>query len=177
MAKTSVDISLKNLDRARRYGIALSEACESAIEQRMRDALPIAELTPAAQDLLLDARREAERSGHETVRNEHIALAMLAGDSVPAQIMRRIGMTDTLRNALTEVMSSAGYNAGSNRVADKDGNPVGSMYLDKEGHPYVGDSEGKPVRVNLSPPDDKKAAHDAPGAETGKKEPGRETPG
>jgi len=65
--------------------------------------------------------------------------------------MRRLGIAQPLADAREETMRSVGYHTPSNRVADKNANPLGCMYLNANGHPYVGDSEGKPIRVPCAP--------------------------
>ncbi len=82
---------------------------------------------------------------------EHLALAMLADNSIPRQLMRQLGIAQPLTAALEETIRGVGYTTPSNRVADKNANPLGFLYLNADGHPSVGDSEGKPIRVPYAP--------------------------
>jgi len=151
MAKVTVDIPLERLSMAQEYDIDLSDACTRAIERELRERAPLMNLTPVARSLLFRAQREAETREHATIRTEHIVLAILADDSIPGQLMRRLGIAQPLADAREETMRSVGYHTPSNRVADKNANPLGCMYLNANGHPYVGDSEGKPIRVPCAP--------------------------
>ncbi len=112
MAKVTVDIPLERLSMAQEYDIDLSGACTAAIEREMRERAPLGE--------------------------EHLALAMLADNSIPRQLMRQLGIGQPLADALEETMRGVGYTTPSNRVADKNGNPLGFLYLNADGHPSVG---------------------------------------
>jgi len=91
MAKVTVDIPLERLSIAQEYDIDLSDACTRAIERELRERAPLMNLTPEARSLLFRAQREAETREHATIRTEHIVLAILADDSIPGQLMRRLG--------------------------------------------------------------------------------------
>ncbi len=159
MAKVTVDISLKHLDAARRFGISLSESCESAIEEEVRnDLLPVMAMNPAAWEILRAARREAEQRGHSHIGPDHIMLALLTSESGPAQIMRHLGAHNPVYSEIDKVMRSESYLQGSNRVVDKDGNLIGYMYLNEDGHPYVGDADGNRIHVTPSSPHDARRA-------------------
>ncbi len=151
MAKVTVDIPLDRLSIAQEYDIDLSTTCTEAIERAMRERVPLMALTPAARGLLFRAQQVAQSWGHEYIGEEHLALAMLADPSIPGQLARHLGVAEPLANALAETMQSVGYHTPSNRVGDRDGNLIGSMHLNADGHPYVGDAEGTPIRV--VPPD------------------------
>lgn len=155
MAKVTVDISLKHLDAARRFGISLSESCESAIEEEAQNTLlQLMEMNPAAWEVLRRAKQEAKRRGQSVVGPEHILLAILSGEDLPAQVMRRLGVADQVAGEIDTVMRSESYAQGNNRVADREGNPLGYMYMNEDGHPYVGDADGNRIRVTPSPPED-----------------------
>ncbi|MGI8689539.1 MAG: Clp protease N-terminal domain-containing protein [Thermomicrobiales bacterium] len=159
MAKVTVDISLTHLDAARRFGIPLSETCQHAIEhEAQKNLLHLMEMNPAGWEVLRRARQEAKQRGQSVVGPEHILLAIISSDDWPAQVMRQLGVTDQVTGEIDTVMRSESYNTGSNRTVDTDGNPIGYMYLNEDGHPYVGDADGNPIRVTPSSPNDERRA-------------------
>ena len=81
------------------------------------------ELTPRARRVLDASAKEAERLGHRYIGTEHLLLGLLAeSDGIAAQVIRRLGVTEAIRENLREIMTSEGYNRPpprkSSEVAD-----------------------------------------------------------
>ena len=146
MPKINVYLPERLAEATRRYGISVSTVCQKALEQEVRARLPLLELTPRARQVLHASAKEAEQLGHAYIGTEHLLLGLLAeSDGIAAQVIRRLGVTEAIRETLREVMTGEGYSRGSNRAVDADGNFLGYLVSDSEGNPLLVDDTGTPV--------------------------------
>jgi ATP-dependent Clp protease ATP-binding subunit ClpA len=66
--------------------------------------------TPRLHSVLGRAATEAKYAGRKAIGVEHVFLAMLDDeDSIPTQVMNRLGLVDQLRSELRSVLASEGY--------------------------------------------------------------------
>jgi hypothetical protein len=72
-------------------------------------------------------------------------------DGLIAELLRNLGLTENLRTGLLEILQSPGYREGSNQVFDRTGKRIGFMNADEEGNRYVGDTDGKPLKIRMDP--------------------------
>src|SRR5918911_4230702 len=114
MPKISIELPDRLAEATRRYNIPVSSVCQKALEQEVRARLPLLELTPRARQVLHASAKEAEQLGHAYIGTEHLLLGLLAeSDGIAAQVIRRLGVTEAIRESLREVMTSDGYSRRS----------------------------------------------------------------
>lgn len=142
--KINVYLPDRLAEAVRRYEIPVSAACQKALEQEVAARLPVLELTPRARDVLSEAANQANRVGQNFIGVEHIVLAVLdEGQSIPAQVIESMGLTERLRAQLHETISSP--SPTSNRVVDESGHIIGYL-IDDDGQARLVDVEGKALR-------------------------------
>lgn len=144
MPKVNVYLPDRLAEAVRRYEIPVSAACQKALEQEVAARLPLLDLTPRARDVLAEAARQANRLGQNFIGVEHLVLAVLdEGQSIPAQVIESMGLTESLRAQLHEIISSP--RPTSNRAVDQADNIIGYLMND-EGQADLVNLEGNRLR-------------------------------
>jgi ATP-dependent Clp protease ATP-binding subunit ClpA len=81
--------------------------------------------TPRAARILEAAETTSRQWRHRHVGVEHLMLAMVEeGQSVPAQVLRDLGVLEATRDELRQIMASQGYYTAGVPVLDEGGNPL-----------------------------------------------------
>lgn len=147
MRQIKVTVPDRLIEATQRYQIDVDVVCSEALYQALARQLPLLKLTPATRELLLEAEQEAAQLGHDFIGTEHILLAILSeSHGVADAALRELGLIETVRAKLHEIMVSPEYNSSSNEVVDQTGALVGFMWYDKEGNQYIGDADRTPLR-------------------------------
>jgi ATP-dependent Clp protease ATP-binding subunit ClpA len=103
-------------------------------------------LTPRALRVLQRAQEIAGELGQEAVGTEHLLLGLLAErDGIAYQVLAGLGIADETTTELRRLIASDEYRSGSNRVADRSGNPIGRIVRYSDDSIRVVDDEGRPL--------------------------------
>jgi ATP-dependent Clp protease ATP-binding subunit ClpC len=107
---SAVPISTHFSSLASRYDLDLASIVDDALRERiLRDVTAV--LTPRMQSVLLAARADARRRGHQHVGAEHVYLAILRDHaSLPSQLLRESGTRDADIERVEILLNSEGYN-------------------------------------------------------------------
>lgn len=130
MRQMKVTVPDRLVEASQRYRIDVDAVCSEALYQALARQLPLLKLTARSRELLLKAEQEAVQLGHGFIGTEHILLAILSeSHGVADAALRELGLIETVRAKLHEIMASPGYNSSSNRMGE-DGTP---RELDQDG--------------------------------------------
>lgn len=152
MPKVNVYLPDRLAEAVRAYGIPLSSVCQRALEQEVGLRMSVLKLTPRARSVLAAAAQEAEQLGEGFVGTEHLLLGLIAeGEGTAAEALESLGISESVRAKVLELIHVSRSQSPSNRCIDKAGNLVGYMLQDEEGTPFVVGRDGRPVHMRRNP--------------------------
>ncbi len=124
MAEFRIDVPqpLASMIGLEDYPIELDEIVSRALRSELGRLLPVDMLTERSRKVLHAAKQEAHQLNHHYIGTEHLLLGLLdEPDGIAAKILAELGVTDSIRDRLQELMRSLSYNTPTRFPGPSDG--------------------------------------------------------